>query len=567
MQTPSPQGIASLYMGNPGALQQKVNKEQKANPGLPPDLKDLMALNIVTNEQDAAKRQEALSALHQMAPGGQPPTVAQSIQEQAKQKLQAQMMQQAQQAQMAQQAQAAPQSGGIDQLPAELHLAGGGIVAFKKGDEVEKADKLKKQAEEDRAALGGLWDALKGGSESAGRAIMDVASLIPRGLAGAYDTAVVRPMRAAGLNAGYLSPHLTPEGADVSSMTPFADVKRRREMEAQQAATPAAEPSAPAQTTATPQQEAPVAPPQNRVQNTQAARPAAAQPPQPPQAAAEAPTGLNAAYQKYMEKGLGADPEVERAKAVAAYEKAVGKADTSQYDRMLQELETRKAQFNKPAAGFDAFAELMQNIANQGPQRTWYESGAKGAAAQIAMDKERQAQQFELTKQAVDVAQKKLDADRAYRKELYTTGADAAKRVEEIAKETAKEFGLDARQKELIKKDLQVANIHAEATKTAAKIGAEARSEGGADKQRLNELKALQKQYSDDVNKSFNKADKEAARRKLAVVEAEIAKMAGLGTIPGTPGAGSSGGVQEGATSTSKSGKPIVFRNGQWEYK
>jgi len=28
-----------------------------------------------------------------------------------------------------------------------------------------------------------------------------------------------------------------------------------------------------------------------------------------------------------------------------------------------------------------------------------------------------------------------------------------------------------------------------------------------------------------------------------------------------------SGGTKEGATSVSKSGKPMVFKNGQWEYK
>ena len=152
LQQPSPQGIASLYMGNPGALQQKVQKEQQAKPGLPPDLKNLMALNIVTNEQDAAKRQQAMSALNSMAPAGQqPPTVAQSIQEQAKQKVQAQMLQQQRQQQglmaLAKQQpspevpentpQPEQQPQGIDQLPAEFGMAGGGIVAFAKGDTVE----------------------------------------------------------------------------------------------------------------------------------------------------------------------------------------------------------------------------------------------------------------------------------------------------------------------------------------------------------------------------------------------------------------------------------------------
>lgn len=151
-QQPSAQGIASLYMGNPGALQQRVQKEQQAKPGLPPDLGKLMALNIVTNEQDAAKRQQALSAVQQaMGPTGQMPTVAQSLEAQAKQKIQAQMLQQQRQ-QMAMQemakrgglaggipenvSQPERQPQGIDELPVEMEFCGGGIVAFAEGDEV-----------------------------------------------------------------------------------------------------------------------------------------------------------------------------------------------------------------------------------------------------------------------------------------------------------------------------------------------------------------------------------------------------------------------------------------------
>jgi hypothetical protein len=50
------------------------------------------------------------------------------------------------------------------------------------------------------------------------------------------------------------------------------------------------------------------------------------------------------------------------------------------------------------------------------------------------------------------------------------------------------------------------------------------------------------------------------------VVNAITAGRRTLGT--GTTGVGSRGaGPQEGQEAMSKSGKPIVFRNGQWEYK
>ena len=85
------------------------------------------------------------------------------------------------------------------------------------------------QAAADLAAFGGAWSAAKGVSEDAGRAILDVATMVPRGAIGAYDSAVVRPMRAAGIDASYLSPRLVPDGVDPASMTPFTDQKRMRE--------------------------------------------------------------------------------------------------------------------------------------------------------------------------------------------------------------------------------------------------------------------------------------------------------------------------------------------------
>ncbi|MFM2253808.1 MAG: hypothetical protein RJB68_2145 [Pseudomonadota bacterium] len=91
----------------------------------------------------------------------------------------------------------------------------------------------------DRKMISGAVGALKDTSETAGRAIADMATLIPRGVVGAYDSAVVRPMRAMGANAAYLSPSMTPDGASVDSMTPFSDIKRTRDAQQKMgAATP-----------------------------------------------------------------------------------------------------------------------------------------------------------------------------------------------------------------------------------------------------------------------------------------------------------------------------------------
>jgi hypothetical protein len=95
--------------------------------------------------------------------------------------------------------------------------------------ESEAGRPLDEQAARDRAFLNSIAERLGAANKDFGAAIADVATLPVRGLVGAYDTAVVRPMRAAGIQAGYLSPLLTPEGADASSMTPFADIRRSRE--------------------------------------------------------------------------------------------------------------------------------------------------------------------------------------------------------------------------------------------------------------------------------------------------------------------------------------------------
>jgi len=98
------------------------------------------------------------------------------------------------------------------------------------------------QAQADRAAIGSAWDTVKDVSNDAGRAIADVATMVPRGLVGAYDSAVVRPMRAAGLDAAYLSPKLVPDGVDPASMTPFTDQKRMQQAAAAKPPVPGQQP-------------------------------------------------------------------------------------------------------------------------------------------------------------------------------------------------------------------------------------------------------------------------------------------------------------------------------------
>lgn len=90
-------------------------------------------------------------------------------------------------------------------------------------DELAKKNALDAQAQSDRASVGDIVNTVKDANNRAGAAIADLASMPVRGAVGAYDSAVVRPMRAAGINADYLSPLVTPNGADPASATPFYD--------------------------------------------------------------------------------------------------------------------------------------------------------------------------------------------------------------------------------------------------------------------------------------------------------------------------------------------------------
>jgi hypothetical protein len=209
--------------------------------------------------------------------------------------------------------------GGLASVPVRRDMfeyAGGGIVAFsgQDGSEVKSKKRdddepLDEQAKKDRAMLAGLLESLRGGSETVGRAIADVGTLIPRSLASAYDTVAVRPMRAAGIDAAYIAPKLTPEGASTGSPTPFSDIALQREERQQAPSRPASVSEAQATAKAGPQSQMPTGLP-SALQS--AVRPPAPPAPRPTAAAPSAPAaatpaaGLQAAAQSnvspYMKK-------------------------------------------------------------------------------------------------------------------------------------------------------------------------------------------------------------------------------------------------------------------------
>ncbi len=252
--------LVDAFMGNPAPLEAKVEKnQQRQKPGeLPEDFEEALALQQINELRQGAQNQQAMQA------GGAQPSIVEKL----KQMLAAQQRGQSQpmpgqppqfqppqgQPQMAQGPQGGPppmpqgpqggpppapqgqpvmaaRGGSIDQLMSNLgrHYAGGGIIAFNGEDEskVPTEEELEAQRRADKEKIDALARALgKTGGEYAGKsmaALADIASLIPRGLAGAVDTAMIRPARALGANVDYLKPALTPGNQSSDTMTPFYD--------------------------------------------------------------------------------------------------------------------------------------------------------------------------------------------------------------------------------------------------------------------------------------------------------------------------------------------------------
>ena len=116
----------------------------------------------------------------------------------------------------------------FDQIPEDrqrtIMAANGGIVAF--ADE-GAVDLEKIQREKDRESLGKAYEDFKTGARKTGAAAMDIGTMPFRGIAGAAESVVTRPLRALGLDIPYLPESFY--GGDASSMTPYMDKIRREE--------------------------------------------------------------------------------------------------------------------------------------------------------------------------------------------------------------------------------------------------------------------------------------------------------------------------------------------------
>ena len=437
MSQPSAQGIASLFRGNPAPLQQRIQQEQQAKPGLPQDLQKLMALNIVTNEKDAMAKQQALSQLAQMqGPQGKPPTVMESVQEQARQKMQAQQVQ-AQQKQQAMQAmmqqagpgpvpegtqfaEAQPSAQGIDDLPVEFGLAGGGIVAFQNRGSVPESEPASDSmggftSDPVREALNALRAEEKYAEANREKKLIELRE-----------------------KAAFLVDAGAPQaGAALAALE--AEERKGRKGEAPKQAEAAYDP---AQATRRSQYEGGI---RDLVERPKAKPQASAAQQNIPMPSAESlgtpsATPLFQESQGRLAERMRADPQAGGANKEMMYQSRIAAPDFTQRDAMIKQLQEERARQVAPEDSFGRLMEYLGQIAATPRGLSSFEAGAAGARGVRGLEEQRAQKRFDLGSKIIDQEQGKINESRAYAKEVFGVGEKEYDRILKEQFEAAKQI-------------------------------------------------------------------------------------------------------------------------------
>ena len=471
---PSVNQIASAYQGNPAPLARKVDQDKKQNGGIPQDLRQLLALNDITQGRNAMGIQQALQTPTNM------PTVAQDLQERARQALQARQMQAMQEMQRKNgQPNLVPpgtprppmQAQGLDSLESNVgeEYAHGGIIGdvrhFDDGgktstlgnllkgisdpisnyfrEDLEKSEARRKLQEQLSEAAPGLLEQLTD-PERAARLKQVQALSGQREKIETGEAKTPYPQGGPAIPGNWDRPTGVADTArEVSAMlrkTPDAVEAASKEV-AQNKQPSVANPrvNAPAQT--------------GGITNL-------------------VPPAEDTEAMALMKKDMRRDPDAEAAALKAKRLAEVGNKDLSIYDQMAEQLKARKERLNAPKSGYDATMELLADIANSGG-RTWMQAGSRGAAAQQARNLSRQEQQDVLMDKILDLGAKKSEALYGEKKEMfdltqteknsvYEKAYQAAKAVNSSDDEAKKIAAQAVENEKNRQKDLRVAQIGAQ---------------------------------------------------------------------------------------------------------
>jgi hypothetical protein len=474
---PSVNQIASAYQGNPAPLARKVDQDKKQNGGIPQDLRQLLALNDITQGRNAMGIQQALQTPTNM------PTVAQDLQERARQAMQARMMQQIQEQQRKDgRPNTVPmgtprppmQAQGLDTLESNVgeEYAHGGIIGHTEHFQSKGSVQDPNAKEEATSDVGDFFrsivKAMSAGREKS-QALDTLASkrfaaspgpleaLTPtQRAAREKQVATLSEQREQISDKGEITPVYPQGGKPIPGNwdRPTGADDTAREVGMMLRQTPGVMDAINKEQTVAPTKKVnPNAQVQTRVNPDSAPMPGGLKDlvPSPDSEA----LGM-------LKKDMRRDPDAEMAAYKAKRLAEVGQKDLSIYDQMAEELKNRKERLNAPKAGYDATMELLEQIA-AGGGRNWMEAGSRGVAAQKALQKSRLSEQDLLMEKILDLSAKKSEAQYGERKEMfdltqaekksvYEKAYDAAKAVN-MSDDKAKELAAQAVQKELDRKN------------------------------------------------------------------------------------------------------------------
>jgi len=438
---PSVNQISSAYLGNPQPLAQKVEKDKQQNGGIPQDLRQLLALNDITQGRNAAGIQQALQTPTNM------PTVAQSLQERARQAIQAQMMQQVQrqQAKDGQPITVPPnaprppmQAQGLDSLQSNVgeEYAKGGIIGdvahFFAGDQVVDP-------------MGNIVQSDKGSEDD--RTLLERFGIFNPENRRALERAERqrKERETLGLKPGETERGRLPDPRSKANQFPNA------EEQLAQAAAFSAE----------------AAPAQNKPRVNAAATDNAPMPGGLTDLTKLPSVGVG---QDYLRRSLAQNQQFDPEAYKQKYLKEVGAKDTSIYDQMAEELKARKERLNAPKQGYEALMDYLGDISQAGG-RNWFETGSRAAVANKAKQKERQAQQDLLVDKILDLGAKKKEAEYGERLGMFNLTKAEKDRINTESKDIAKSLGLSEDKAEELRQNRLLEEAKMKNAREVARLG------------------------------------------------------------------------------------------------
>jgi len=282
-----------------------------------------------------------------------------------------------------------------------------------------------------------------------------------------------------------------------------------------------------------------------------AAAPAAVKPSGPPGPAVvkpetekpEAPTGLRAAIEANILKDLNKDEDTEFKKGTSRYEgymgldKLLAPQNARIEERQGMQRKIQGERLPEWVAGFDRASKPIVS-GGLGTMLNNLGSGMQGqreaySAEDLKFFDEISAMKDNVLKLTIEGKYKAAAAGEAAIK-----AALDAKKQAEVSGTSLLNTDENAAQRRQAAKDAALARVE------AARLRASGSGAGSGDKQRLNELKALQTSMKDQLKdpRMMGRAGDEL-RRQLSAVNAEIAKMADVSTMAAAPGASGPGGT------------------------